>query len=177
MAFTVKQRGVLGGISAAAAIAALGVLGAIFLAPEILTPLDDPASRLAFVLSWDLLVVVWLAIAIASVARRRFFSAEDIDGSGLSPGTEQVKILQAILQNTLEQVALALAVHIACAVLLPVEWMAAVAVAATLFAVGRLLFRRGYHLGAAGRALGFGLTFYPTILLFAVLVVRLFSSY
>jgi uncharacterized membrane protein YecN with MAPEG domain len=33
-----------------------------------------------------------------------------------------------------------------------------------LFAVGRLLFWIGYRRGAAGRAFGFALTFYPSVL-------------
>jgi hypothetical protein len=34
------------------------------------------------------------------------------------------------------------------------------------FFVGRGLFLRGYALGAGARAVGFGLTFYPTVLMF-----------
>jgi hypothetical protein len=32
-----------------------------------------------------------------------------------------------------------------------------------LFLLGRVLFIGGYRKGAGGRALGFGLTFYPTL--------------
>lgn len=140
-----------------------------------LTPVDDVEGRLAFVSSWDLLVVFWLLVTIGTLARRRFFSAEDLDGSGLTRGTVQAGIDQSVLQNTLEQVVLAVVVHVAWAVLAPIEWMAALPVAATLFALGRVLFWRDYRRGAAARALGFGLTFYPTVLLFALLVARMFT--
>ncbi len=43
--------------------------------------------------------------------------------------------------------------------------------AAVLFAVGRVLFWRGYARGAPGRAMGFGLTFYPSVALLALLVL------
>ena len=172
MALTDKQRGVLGGIIPAAIITALGVSGGIWLSPDVLTPLDEIESRLAFVLNWDLLVAFWLLITIGTLARRRFFSAEDIDGGGLTTGTAPSRIDQSVLQNTLEQVVLAVFVHVACAVLFPIEWMASLPVAATLFALGRVLFWRGYHRGAPARALGFGLTFYPTVVLFALLMAR-----
>ena len=140
MVLTHNQRGVLGRMSVAATITALGVFGGIWLSPDVLTPVDDLESRLAFVLRWDLLVVLWLLITIGTLARRRFFNAEDINGSGLTTGTVQSKIHQSVLQNTLEQVVLAVFVHVACAVLLPIEWMAILPVAATLFALGQFLF-------------------------------------
>ena len=104
MVLTHNQRGVLGRMSVAATITALGVFGGIWLSPDVLTPVDDLESRLAFVLRWDLLVVLWLLITIGTLARRRFFNAEDINGSGLTTGTVQSKIHQSVLQNTLEQV-------------------------------------------------------------------------
>ncbi len=176
MALTIKQRGVLGGVSIAATITVLAMSGGIWLSPGVLTPVDDLENRLAFVFSWDLLVVFWLLATIGALGNRRFLSPEDIDGSGLTTGTAEAKILQSVLQNTLEQVVLAVIVHVACAVLLPIEWMAALPVAAILFALGRLLFWRGYHRGAPARALGFGLTFYPTVLLLALLIAQMFLT-
>jgi uncharacterized protein involved in response to NO len=43
-----------------------------------------------------------------------------------------------------------------------------VPVLAALFCAGRLLFWLGYERGAAARAVGFGLTFYPSL---AVLII------
>jgi hypothetical protein len=174
MPLTIKQRGVLRGMSIAAAFTILGIVGGILLSPRLLTPRDDLGDRLAFVLGWDLLVVFWLSATVGTLARRRFFSPEDIDGGANAPGTAGARIHQAIVQNTLEQVVLAVSVHSACAVLFPIDWMPAIPVAAVLFAVGRFLFWRGYHRGAPARAIGFGLTFYPTLLLFALLVTRYF---
>ncbi len=172
MGLTGKQKGVLSGMVLACGVMGLGLGGGIWLSPDILVPVDDLHGRLAFAMKWDLLVVFFLLATIATLARRRFFSPEDIDGGGLGHGTPQVRIHQSILQNTLEQVVLAIPVHVACAVLLPVHWLAIVPVAAILFALGRILFWRGYQSGAPSRALGFALTFYPTVVLFALVAVR-----
>ena len=104
-----------------------------------------------------------LAFSIARLARHRFRTPQDLNGSGLTSGTEQARLLQALLQNTLEQLALALPVYAAWALLAPPHLIAALPVSALLFLIGRGLFFRGYARGAPGRALGFALTFYPTI--------------
>jgi hypothetical protein len=118
-------------------------------------------------------VVVWLAANIAMLARHRFFTPADIDGGGLSEGTSTAKLLQSILQNTLEQSVLALSVHAIWAAAMPSAWQAAVPAAAILFFLGRLLFWRGYSRGAPARALGFALTFYPTVAMLALIAGRL----
>lgn len=168
MGLSQKQRGVLAGMAGAGILSIVLMGGAVWLAPSLLVPADNVESRLTLVLRWDLLVVFWLLAAIGNLARHRFFTPEDIDGSGLTAGTETAKRNQAVLQNTLEQVVLALSVHLAAAVLLPAPWVAAVPVAAVLFACGRFLFWRGYAGGAPARAAGFAMTFYPTVLLFFV---------
>jgi len=170
MTLSTAQRGVLRGIVLALAIT-VAVLAAAVALPNFPRPATaDVGGRLAFVAAWDLLVVFWLLLAIGTLARHRFFHAEDIDGSGLTAGSAAARHHQAVLQNTLEQVVLAVAVHAACAILFPAGWLAALPAAAVLFALGRVLFWRGYRQGAAARALGFGLTFYPTALLFLAAV-------
>lgn len=110
---------------------------------------------------------VSLAFAIARLASHRFRSPQDIDGSGLVPGTDRAHLLQALLQNTLEQSALTLGVYAAWALVAPARGVVLLPVAAVLFVLGRALFFLGYAGGAAARALGFALTFYPTLLLLA----------
>ena len=75
MALTIKQRGVLGGVSIAATITVLAMSGGIWLSPGVLTPVDDLENRLAFVSSWDLLVVFWLLATIGALGNRRFLTA------------------------------------------------------------------------------------------------------
>lgn len=168
VALSDKQVGVLKGIAVAAATTLVALPGAMWLAPPWLTPQPDFAARLAFALRWDLLPVGALLLTVGALARRRFFNPEDIDGGGLTPGTQAARVHQAVLQNTLEQVALALPVHLVWAATMPLRHLAALPVAAVLFGLGRALFWRGYAGGAPARAVGFGLTFYPTVLLFVV---------
>lgn len=146
---------------------------AIVAAPGVLLPGDnDAVSAIAHALLWDILLVLWLAANIAMLARHRFFTPADIDGGGLSDSTSTARILQSILQNTLEQVVLALSVHLVWAATMPWRWQAAIPAAAMLFFLGRALFWRGYARGAPARALGFALTFYPTVAMLVMLVGR-----
>ena len=119
--------------------------------------------RLRFALRLDLLVVVWLAVAIANVARLRFFSPHDIAGSSVGTASEPVRAAGAILQNTFEQVVLAVVTHLIVAASFA-RSDAIVVPLACLFAIGRLLFWAGYGRDAPDRAFGFALTFYPTAL-------------
>jgi len=166
------QRGVFRGMAIAMAISAAALLAALLAPPAFLLPSGGFPETLRAALAWDVLVVACLAAAIANLARHRFFSPADIDGSGLTPGTERAHVFQAVLQNTLEQAVLAVGVHAIWAAAMPLAWQAAVPVAAVLFGAGRLRFARGYAAGAPARALGFGLTFYPSVLMLVALLLR-----
>ena len=167
---TAKQRGVLKGIIVGATITLVVILGAILVGPVMLLPESTVGERIAFALAADAFIALWLGISIGLLARHRFFTPEDIDGGGLTQGTETANILQATLQNTLEQTVLAVLVHLAWAVLMPVTWMSAIPAAVILFLCGRLLFTRGYRGGASSRAIGFALTFYPSVLMLILVV-------
>ena len=131
---------------------------------------SDLASR-ATVASWSLVLpALALFVCIARLAKHRFFTPADIHGSGLTGGTDKAKLLQALLQNTLEQSCLALPVDIATSIVAPTSFLPVVPAAAAMFLVGRLFFFAGYSKGAPSRAYGFGLTFYPTVLLLLFLV-------
>lgn len=106
-----------------------------------------------------------LLISIARLANHRFFTPADIDGDPTHPDTPQAVELQRVLQNTLEQAVLAATAYIIWALIAPDHWLKTLPLFATLFAVGRILFFIGHGKGAAGRALGFTLTFYPTVVL------------
>ncbi|CCD92503.1 conserved membrane hypothetical protein [Bradyrhizobium sp. ORS 375] len=163
-AFRREQRQVAAGMAAAAltGIVAIGLALA-----HSGSPAQPAAERLALALRLDLFVVVWLLAAIGNVARLRFFSVQDIAGAATTVASEAVRRGNAILQNTLEQVVLAVAVHLGLAATLadPAPLLTTLV---ALFGLGRLLFWLGYARGAAGRAFGFALTFYPTA--FALLI-------
>ena len=167
---TVKQRGVLKGIIVGATITFVVILGVILVGPMMLSPEATVGERIAFALRVDAFVALWLGISIGLLARHRFFTPEDIDGGGLAQGTETANILQATLQNTLEQTVLAVLVHLAWAVLMPVTWMSAIPAAVVLFLCGRVMFVRSYRSGAPSRAVGFALTYYPSVLMLVFVV-------
>jgi uncharacterized membrane protein YecN with MAPEG domain len=170
MNLTVKQRGVLKGIIVGATITFVVILGAILVGPMMLSPEATVGERVAFALRADAFVALWLGISIGLLARHRFLTPADIDGGGLTQGTETANILQATLQNTLEQTVLAVLVHLAWAVLMPGTWMSAIPAAVVLFLCGRVLFVRSYHRGAPSRAVGFALTYYPSVLMLVLVV-------
>ena len=155
---------------AGAATSLVVILCAIFVGPTVLSPEATAGDRLAFALQADAFIALWLGVSIALLAKHRFFTPEDIDGGGLSRGSETANFLQATLQNTLEQSVLAVLVHLAWAVLMPVSWIAAIPAGVILFLLGRVLFLRGYRGGAPSRAVGFALTFYPTVLMLVLVV-------
>jgi hypothetical protein len=88
--------------------AALAITGAAFiLAPERPARLD----RLTVFAGCCAIAAVWLLFAVALLARHRFFSADDIDGAALTEATPKARVLQALIQNTLEQTVLAAAAY------------------------------------------------------------------
>lgn len=159
----------------AATLLALGL--AIATPPRALLPERDVSTAIVHALRWDLLLAACLAATIALLARHRFFTPADMDGGGLSEGTPTARLLQSILQNTLEQSVLGLSVHMIWAAVMPWHWQAVVPAAAILFLGGRLLFWRGYAHGAPARALGFALTFYPTVIMLVLIAGRLASPW
>ena len=171
MALTIKQRGVLKGIIPGAAITLVAILGAVLVGPMVLSPEASAGERLAFAISADAFIALWLGISVGLLARHRFFTPEDIDGGGLSRGSETANVLQSTLQNTLEQSVLAVLAHLAWSILMPVTWISAIPAAVFLFLCGRVLFVRGYRGGAPSRALGFALTYYPSVVMVIVVVV------
>jgi hypothetical protein len=119
-------------------------------------------ERLLLAAKTDLFVVLALVIAISDVARRRFLSPPDIQGSSEAPGSAPMRHASAFLQNTLEQAAVAVPAHVALALFYRGS-AAIIPLFGTFFCIGRLLFRIGYPHGAAARAFGFAITFYPSV--------------
>jgi hypothetical protein len=159
--FAAEQRGVAVRMAAAAVTAAIALGAGIAIAPDLgIATLTD---RIAFALRCDVFVFGWVVVMIARIAAMRFFSAADIDSSGGSTPSSQVINARAGLQNTLEQAVIAAPAHLALATLLPARILVVIPIAIVLFGVGRALFWAGFAWGAAARAFGFALTFYPTV--------------
>jgi len=165
MALDEKQRGVARGILIAGLVSLAGIALAIAWRPGGLIPAGGVGERLVATLKWDVLLAVCFVLAIGRLAQHRFFTPADIDGSGLTSGTDRARVMQAVVQNTLEQTLIAVLAHLVWTAATPAGWYAAVPVAVLLFVVGRISFAAGYAGGAPARAYGFGQTFYPSVML------------
>lgn len=163
---TAVQRGVLRNALAALVANALVLAGARLLVPAPSVN-DAAADRLAFALPWMLVSLAPLLAAVGPVARYRFMSPAAADGSN-PDGDRALAVRRSYLQNTLEQLVLHIGVMTALAVVAPVRWLSLVPVLSVWFLVARVLFRVGYPKGAAGRAFGFGATFYMTIMAYVL---------
>ena len=112
-----------------------------------------------------------LALVIARLAARRFFDDATIDGAPFAPGSGG-EIDQRVLQNTLEQMVLALLIWPFAA-----SWLGAVTIIVMGVAMGiaRMAFWIGYHVSPPLRAFGFAASFYPTLFAVAWTVWKLAS--
>ncbi len=174
MALDPTQRNVVKGIARGAVFSAAVLLAGYLWFPWALKGIESTADRLAFALTCDVFVFLWLLAGVVRVARMRFFSPQDMEGAGLTVESAPIKAERAVLQNTLEQVVLAIGAHLALATLLPAEDLGLIPTLVAVFAVGRLAFWLGYGHGASQRAFGFGTTFYPTVFAYGLAVMLLF---
>lgn len=104
---------------------------------------------------------LFLAAVIGRLAQRRFFDDAIIDGDPLAGAAE---IDGRVLQNTLEQLALALALWPVTGYLLAVDGPGVVLMLGVGFVIARIAFWIGYHVSPPLRAFGFAATFYPTLI-------------
>ncbi|HEX8526702.1 MAPEG family protein [Allosphingosinicella sp.] len=168
--FAKRQAGVAAGMAAGLVLTLAAIMWPDL--PQVPAATD---VRIALWFACSLSVAFWLVVAVGRLAGHRFLTPADIDG-GLSANSPRAALLQALIQNTLEQAVLAIVAYGAWLWLGPPERAALVVVFALYFAVGRLLFFVGYARGAPFRALGFTLSFYPTIALFVLLLPEALSA-
>jgi hypothetical protein len=168
------QRGVAKGAGAAAVFSAI-IFGAAWVSADaVMAPLGDETDRLVLVVRLDLAIALVLVVLIGRIANLRFGSATDIGGSANAEEGTAVRHARAVLQNSIEQALIALIAHAGLALALPSDRPAVLPALLILFVIGRLCFAAGFSRGAAARAFGFGLTFYPSaaaILVAAILAV------
>lgn len=178
MPSTPEQRGVVFGIVPALALTILA-MGMSITGYGLQTMPGGLEGRLALWVATSAVTLFPLLYCIARLANHRFLTPEDIAGSGFDGGTPKARLLQAMLQNTLEQTLLAIIANAAWCFLAPASWSAAPALTCILFLIGRIAFFAGYERGAGARAFGFALTFYPTaVMIFAItpIAVRAIAS-
>ncbi|MCB1855755.1 MAG: MAPEG family protein [Halieaceae bacterium] len=165
MSLSNKQLGVLKGMIIGFLLALSILLFGAYLNPFGFSGGMPLLERLSTAILWCLVPILFLVVSVGRLAKHRFFTPEDIDGGGLSNGTEQARLLQALIQNTLEQTVLATFAYVFWSVTMPAKWLSVVPIASMAFGVGRVLFFAGYKQGAPSRAIGFTLCFYTTALM------------
>ena len=126
---------------------------------------DALDARLALAATAFAPLALSLFLDIARLARHRFAEPLDRNAAAAASKTAKADMLNAILRNTHEQVSFAALVYAIAALMLPSHWTDAVVGCAALFLIGRVVFATGYAKGAGGRAFGFALTFYPSVML------------
>lgn len=105
-------------------------------------------------------------LMIGNLAAARFFDDRLIDGDEPVPWS-RADINQRVLQNTVEQLVLALALWPPIAYLMTNDGPGVAVCLGLGFSLARVAFWVGYHLSPPLRAFGFAATFYPTILALA----------
>lgn len=154
----IRLRGLLSFLVCAAVLGA-----AVSWLPERFDFPDEMGARLAFVLKANILILIWLLIAVGIVSTMRRYSASDIWGSAFAPPSERLSIPVAFLQNTLEQAVITIVSFLALATVAGDAPLAFVVGSVPLFALGRITFLRGYPRGAGARAFGMATTALPAI--------------
>lgn len=173
MTLTEKQKIIVRAMAAGVLLALINIVFARFFTPFGFSSALTLEQRLTIAAKASCLVAIFLLVSIGRLAKHRFFTPEDIDAAASSQSTIKARILQAILQNTLEQSVLAGITYFAWAIIMPGPALGTITGAVILFAIGRVLFIVGYDRGAGSRALGFTLTFYPTAFMLMAMATKL----
>ena len=133
------------------------------------------ADRLALVVKSTLLTAFPLIAAIIVVAAQRL-NPRYLDGKQAKPGSA-LDINARVAQNTLEQVVLYFIGLGSMSLYLVPKDAQTVPILATLFFIGRVLYWWGYHHNTYVRAFGFGLTFYPTVIVYGWLALLIVTGF
>lgn len=125
---------------------------------------DIPIFSLSWTLAFALMLPgLFLAAVIGRLAHRRYGDEARAGGLAPEPG-EAAAIDGKVLQNSVEQMVLALATWPAIGYFLATDGPGVVLCLGIGFALARVAFWIGYHLSPPLRAFGFAATFYPTLM-------------
>lgn len=131
----------------------------------------DVADRLALVIKCSVVTILPAVVVIAIVAAQRL-NPDMWVGQKVRPNSS-LDINTRFVLNTVEQFVLFLVGLSGMSLYVPISEARTVPILAVLFLIGRILFWVGYHKNPYLRAFGFGLTFYPTVVVFTWLIVRI----
>lgn len=154
-------------VAAGAASGVLAMLAGLIALSGIIAGLAVDANageRLAYAAKWIALGALPLAAAIASVGNGRF-NSEAIDPTAGKESHAMV-VNGRVVDNTVQQYLLFAAASLAVAASARGDQLGAVAAAAIVFVIARLVFWIGYRIRPVYRAAGFASTFYLNIVMF-----------
>lgn len=138
--------------------------------------LNSPMERIIYSLEWIILMLPTFFIGIARIAGQRFFGSKE---TILGKRTKEIELSLSYLQNTFEQLFLSIFNLILLSIHLNENQMQLIPGFVCLFLCGRILFFFGYLNSkdtAGGRAIGFGLTFYPTVFIMFFNLFQFFKN-
>ena len=127
------------------------------------------ADQLALLVKCSVVTTLPFIAAIIVVAAQRL-NPRYLAGKDIKPDSA-LDINARVAQNSLEQFVLYFVGLGAMALYLTPKDAQTLPILATLFFIGRVLYWWGYHHNTYVRAFGFGLTFYPTVIVYAWLIL------
>lgn len=132
-------------------------------------------DRLTLAIQCSVVATFPAMIAIIIVAAQRL-NPDMWVGQRVRPNSA-LDINTRFILNTMEQFVLFLVGISGIAIYAPLTEAHSLPILTSLFLLGRILFWLGYHYNPYLRAFGFGITFYPTVGVFAWLLVRMTTGY
>lgn len=149
------------GIVLALAVAILSVAGLFYLIGPF-THAAEFEDRLTLAVQCAILPGLMLLAGILTLGKGRFGNKAE-DPTTCEASSQAMKVNIRYLSNTHEQFSLFIINILGLALLLPTPALTLLPIYAVLFVVGRIAFWIGYHINPLHRAVGFGLTFYPSV--------------
>ncbi len=128
-------------------------------------------DRIALVIKDAVVAILPAVLAICIVAAQRLDPSMFV-GRTPKPNSP-VDINNRFILNTVEQFILYFIGNAGLALYCPAQEARTLIVLTALFLLGRVLFWIGYHYNPYVRAFGFGVTFYPTVMVYLWLILRM----
>ena len=128
-------------------------------------------ERLALVIKDAVFAILPAVIGICIIAAQRLDPNMWV-GRNIKPNSA-LDINTRFILNTFEQFTAYFVANAGLAMYCPPEEARSLPLLTALFVMGRILFWVGYHINQYVRAFGFGLTFYPTVVAYAWLILAM----
>jgi uncharacterized MAPEG superfamily protein len=163
MPFSAAQRATVAQLLVGSAASLGFILGVYFLVPFSIPTLESAGDRVAFALSWEPVAAFALVLGVLRVVQGRFMSPARLDGAPPEAADVRLEIDRRYMQNTLEQLVLAVIAQLALATQLAGDQLRLIPILATWFLIARVAFLIGYQRDPLARGFGWAATWLPTL--------------